>query len=56
LELANKENRILLTRDKDFGELVYRLQQVHAGIILIRLEKLKSITRSQAVANFIQKI
>ncbi|MBK7870776.1 MAG: DUF5615 family PIN-like protein [Saprospiraceae bacterium] len=24
LDFANKENRILLTRDKDFGELIYR--------------------------------
>jgi predicted nuclease of predicted toxin-antitoxin system len=37
LRLANEENRLLLTQDKDFGELVYRLQQVHQGVILIRL-------------------
>lgn len=53
LEFANSENRILLTRDKDFGELVYRLQKVHTGIILIRLEELHSQTRSQIVADFI---
>ncbi|MBK7873732.1 MAG: DUF5615 family PIN-like protein [Saprospiraceae bacterium] len=29
LDFANKENRILLTRDKDFGELIYRLQKVN---------------------------
>jgi predicted nuclease of predicted toxin-antitoxin system len=37
LSLANDEDRILLTQDKDFGELVYRLRKVHQGIILIRL-------------------
>jgi predicted nuclease of predicted toxin-antitoxin system len=37
LFLANEEDRILLTQDKDFGELVYRLQKAHQGIILIRL-------------------
>jgi predicted nuclease of predicted toxin-antitoxin system len=37
LQLANGEDRILLTQDKDFGELVYRLQRAHQGIILIRL-------------------
>ena len=37
LLLANEEDRILLTQDKDFGELVYRSKQVHQGIILIRL-------------------
>jgi predicted nuclease of predicted toxin-antitoxin system len=37
LLLANEESRILITQDKDFGELVYRLQKAHQGIILIRL-------------------
>lgn len=37
LSLANEECRILLTQDKDFGELVYRLQKAHEGVILIRL-------------------
>lgn len=37
LEISNREGRILLTQDKDFGELVFRLQKVHYGIILIRL-------------------
>ncbi|HVU95660.1 MAG TPA: DUF5615 family PIN-like protein [Puia sp.] len=37
LRIANEENRILLTQDKDFGELVYRLMQVHQGVVLIRL-------------------
>lgn len=55
LDFANKENRILLTRDKDFGELIYRLQKVHTGIILIRLEELHSQTRSQIVAEFIEQ-
>jgi predicted nuclease of predicted toxin-antitoxin system len=37
LQIANDENRILLTQDKDFGEMVFRLRKVHLGIILIRL-------------------
>jgi predicted nuclease of predicted toxin-antitoxin system len=37
LSLANTEKRILITQDKDFGELVFRLKQVHYGVILIRL-------------------
>ena len=41
LQKANTENRILITKDKDFGELVYRLRQVHTGVILTRLEGLK---------------
>lgn len=54
LEIANLENRILITRDKDFGELVYRMRKVHNGILLIRAEELSSFSRSQLVADFIQ--
>lgn len=35
---AYTEGRILLTEDKDFGELVYRLKKPSKGIILIRID------------------
>jgi len=38
LKLANKENRILLTTDKDFGELVFKEKLIHSGVILLRLK------------------
>jgi len=37
LSIAYKESRIIITNDKDFGELIYKLQLPHKGIILIRL-------------------
>lgn len=37
LQKAYTENRILLTEDKDFGELVCRLRKPSAGVILIRI-------------------
>lgn len=37
LEISLKENSLLMTEDKDFGELVFRLNKAHIGIILIRL-------------------
>lgn len=37
LELANKEGSLLLTADKDFGALVFRLRRLSAGVVLIRL-------------------
>jgi predicted nuclease of predicted toxin-antitoxin system len=37
LSQADSEKRILLTQDKDFGELVYRMKFIHYGVILIRL-------------------
>ena len=38
LEYTLKENRILITEDKDFGELVYRLHHHANGIILMRFD------------------
>ncbi|MBU1744766.1 MAG: DUF5615 family PIN-like protein [Proteobacteria bacterium] len=37
LELANNEGSLLLTSDKDFGDLVFRLRRLSAGVVLIRL-------------------
>jgi predicted nuclease of predicted toxin-antitoxin system len=36
IEQAHRENRILLTEDKDFGWLVFASHSVSAGVILIR--------------------
>ena len=35
---AFNQGRILLTEDKDFGELVYRFKKPSCGIILIRID------------------
>jgi len=37
LKMANAEGRILITNDKDFGELTFLQKQVSVGIILIRI-------------------
>lgn len=37
LDLARKEQRILITDDKDFGELIFRKRLATSGIILLRL-------------------
>ena len=36
MRLAENENRILLTEDKDFGWLVYVSAMAHRGVILVR--------------------
>ena len=36
-KIANKEKRVLITNDKDFGELVFLQKKLSAGIILIRV-------------------
>lgn len=37
LDLANQHSALLITADKDFGELVFRLQRLTSGVILLRL-------------------
>ncbi|RLI84432.1 MAG: hypothetical protein DRO98_08565 [Archaeoglobales archaeon] len=36
LRKAERENRILVTDDKDFGELIFRLGKPSSGVILMR--------------------
>lgn len=35
---AGREKRILLTNDKDFGEIVFRQRFVSSGIVLLRIK------------------
>lgn len=36
LDSAEKENRVLISDDKDFGELIFRLNRPTSGVILLR--------------------
>lgn len=38
LALAVREGRILITHDRDFGELVFRRGHPHAGVIYLRIQ------------------
>ncbi|GBE94724.1 DUF5615 family PIN-like protein [Nostoc cycadae] len=55
LDLANQEEAILLTSDKDFGELVFRLRRIASGVILTRLAGLSTISKSEIIANTINQ-
>ena len=52
LEFAEKENRILITNDKDFGELIFRLGRPSSGILFLRL-KLNSPNNRQRYVSFV---
>lgn len=41
LRIAKEQSAVLITADKDFGELVYRLKQAMSGVVLIRLAGLR---------------
>lgn len=37
LKKSREGNYVLITEDKDFGELAFRLKKTHSGVLLIRL-------------------
>ena len=54
LNLANHEGAILLTADKDFGELVFRQGKVTHGIVLVRLAGLLPAIKADIIAATIE--
>lgn len=50
LERANDLGALLMTEDKDFGELVFRQGRLHAGVVLLRLAGLPGATKAGLVA------
>ncbi len=38
IQRSYEEDRILITCDKDFGDLVFRERRPHRGVVLLRLE------------------
>lgn len=56
LERANERLALLLTGDKDFGELVYRDKLLTAGgVILVRLAGLLAETKAEIVSAAIRE-
>jgi len=55
LEKATENKCLLVTEDKDFGELTHRLKLQHFGILLIRLSELKRNERIELAASTILK-
>jgi predicted nuclease of predicted toxin-antitoxin system len=53
LQQANDAQAVLITEDKDFGELVYRQRLVHLGVILVRLHGLASSSKARIVSQAI---
>lgn len=49
LARATAEGRIVVTNDKDFGELVFRSGQAHHGILLLRLRDESAANRVRVV-------
>lgn len=50
LDLANRHEALLVTADKDFGELVFRQKRFAPGVLLIRLAGLSPARKASLVA------
>lgn len=50
LQEANRNGALLITEDKDFGELVFRQRRLHAGVVLVRLGGLSPQAKARIVS------
>ena len=55
MDLALREKRLLLTEDKDFGQLVYASAQPSGGVILIRYPANARKSLPKAVADLVRE-
>jgi len=56
LQLAQDENRLFLTEDKDFGELVFRFRLVVPGLILLRINTVMTDLKWRRLETVISQI
>ena len=55
LDKAEKGSAILITADKDFGELVFRQQRITKGVVLVRLAGLLPSKKAEIASISIKK-
>jgi predicted nuclease of predicted toxin-antitoxin system len=55
IALAIKHSSIIITMDKDFGELVFKDMLIHCGILLLRLEDAVAEEKLAALQNILPK-
>ncbi len=55
LNLANEADCVLLTADKDFGELIFRQRRLTKGVLLMRLAGLSLARKAEIVAAVIKE-
>jgi len=53
LKKAFKESRVLITSDKDFGELIYFRRFQHKGVILLRLRDETNKNKIKVISNLL---
>ena len=54
LQIANAEERIIVTMDKGFGELVYNVGLNFYGVLLLRLEEMNGEEKVEVVRSILK--
>ena len=55
LKIAFEGDYVLITNDKDFGDLIFRLKKKHKGVILLRLEDERAMNKIRILDSFLKK-
>jgi len=55
LQKAVTDNRILITNDKDFGEMIFREGKAHKGVILLRLENERAKNKIKVLRHILEQ-
>lgn len=55
LKIAVSDGRMVITMDKDFGELVYNSGLPHTGVLLLRLEDARADEKIKIVEKILEK-
>jgi len=55
LHLAVAESRMVITMDKDFGELVYNSGMKHSGVLILRLEDANGAQKIEIVKKILSE-
>ena len=56
LSIAQSERAVVVTADKDFGELVFRRGFTHHGVLLVRLHGWSEDDKAAAVVNLVARV
>lgn len=49
LNKALSESRILITSDKDFGDMIFRDKKLHSGVVLLRLSDERPLNKIKVI-------
>ncbi len=55
LQRAEEENALLITGDKDFGDLVFRQDKATAGVLLVRFAGVSAREKAELVTEAVRK-